>query len=521
MNDESLPKNRHLISIARNASIGMIGQVFFFFVRFLIAILITRTLGAKDYGIFLLGFNIITGIRIVALLGMRQAVVRFVAKYRATEDIPKVKGSVNFSLLLTTIFSLFLSIPIFIFADQISITIFHEPRLPSVLKIMLIGLPVSTCLLIILSALEGVRRVKHSVFIEKIALPLLRLILISVSFLIGFRILGLAWVWTVASIAGLIMAWFFWMKIYRGIKHVKAKFNVKEIFSFSIPIMLSGIFNKESRAVLILLIGVFYSSSEVGIYGVAERIIPFLLIPFVAYNTIFSPITAGLHAKSKTEELESVYKTGTKWVVVFTIPLFAFVYYFVDQIILIFGAGFGRSSDIMLVLLIGQFVNVATGSSGQLLAMTGKPLYNLFNSFLLFTTTIVLTIGMMKVFGLIGAALGYSIAIIIVNLVMIWEVWHLYKIHSFSLGYFKPVFSSLISFLLVSIMRHYININPSIYSNILWFVTFMCGYSILLKLFRFSKEDHLVVSVFKDKFTNLIEQLLGIISWKSTKKGSL
>jgi len=114
-----------------------------------------------------------------------------------------------------------------------------------------------------------------------------------------------------------------------------------------------------------------------------------LMMPFIAFNDIMKPVFSGLFAQKKMEEMESIFKVGCRWIILTTLPIFLLMLLFADDIVQIYGSGFSESAQVMVILLVGHFVNVASGSTGFVLSMTGRSLFVMWNSACLFVVNIV------------------------------------------------------------------------------------------------------------------------------------
>jgi O-antigen/teichoic acid export membrane protein len=491
-----------LITITKNAFLGIGGQLYFMFLLLGTAILITRKLGPELYGIVILAMNITAIVKVISLMGFEQTMVRFIAKYKAQKNISLVKGVVKFCLRITLIIILALSLVIFLATDFIANIIFNKPELAAVLRVLIFSLPFISCMLILISALQGAKLVKYKIFIEKILMPTFRFVSIAVILWLGFRLMGVVWARVLTSIVGFIAAYFIIIKKIGSLFEESASVDAKEIMSFSLPLLLSRLFYQNVNTVAILIIGFFFPAAEVGIFGVAMRTIPFLLIPFIAYNMIFSPIVSDLFTSGRTLELETIYKIGSKWVIFITLPLFILMCFFCDQIASIFGPEFKESAKIMVVLYTGQMASVFAGSSGLILTMTGKTILNLINACFLFILNIILTVVLINKCGVIGAAYAHSASRIIIHLLQIAEVWYLYRIQPYKIEHLKIIIASSITFLLTYILSKIYFIPTNTVSTIVLVSFFLLSYLSFIIIFGLSSEDHMVVEKIKNKLIN-------------------
>ena len=490
--DISLPPEQ-LATIAKNTGLGITGKVYFAFSRFLSTVLITRTIGPEQYGLYMIAMSLVSIAGIVGMFGLGSAMVRYVAHFLAIKQFAKVKGVLTFGTKVTLVSSLILMSTMIIFAEMIAGKIFGKPELTAIIRTMAISLPFLSLMQIFLSVLQGAQLVKYSIYLEQALRPTARLALIVLFFACGLGVLGVVWAWIIASILC------FWFSAYFLYKHMKvnrqkaATVSVKDIFTFSLPLWLSNIIRKNNVDIGILLVGAFLTSEQAGIYSVGLRMMPFLLVPMMAFSAIFSPIASGLFAKDSMNELGKLYKTGSRWVVTLTLPTFVLMVYFSKEIVSIFGQGFSGSREIMIILLVAQMINTATGSTADVLSMTGKTIYNLMNSIITFILNIGLTILFIEKFGPIGAAYALGASITAIQLMQLVEVWALYRIHPFSFNHLKPAGSCLLSLLFMALFKNALNIPDTIHWVLFQVVLFLTSYIVLLMISGLSNEDRIIV----------------------------
>jgi O-antigen/teichoic acid export membrane protein len=358
---------------------------------------------------------------------------------------------------------------------------------------MALAVPFLSLMAVLLSALQGAKLVKYKIIVEQIFMPLSRFVLILIFMWFGSQILGVVWAWTITAVAGFLLAVIFMLRRIGHLYGQTRSVDRKAILSFSTPLFLSRFFYQNRRTISIIILGGFYPADQIGIFGVAMRAIPFLLIPLFAFNAVFSPIISDLFTQGKLEELARVYKTGSKWVISATLPIFILIVFFSKELVTIFGSGFAESAKIMVILLIGQMVNVSTGSSAIMLSMTGKPLYNLFNTLILFVLSIGLTIFMINRFGPIGAAYAYSLSIIIVQLLQKIEVWYLYKIQPYTFDHIKPVICGISSFLVLYFLKGLFASANSFFAIIVLAAIFLLSYVFFLFAAGLSVDDRVII----------------------------
>ncbi len=488
--------HKHLVTIVKNAFLGIGGKLFFVVIRFGIVIVITRTIGAEKYGIYVLVMTVITFVEAIALLGLQPAMIKFVSQYKTLNDIDALRGAVNFAVKATLVTSAVLAVAVFLLKEPLSSTVFHKPEMAPVLAVMALGVPFTSIMLVMLSALQGIKLVKHKILVQQLLMPVFRLLSILIAFFLGYHLLGVAWAWVLTAIFGFMVAITMLAKRIGGISIMSSKVERKKILSFSLPLLLSQLLYQNINTFSILIIGIFLPAAQAGVFGIARRTIPFVIMPLLSFNAIFSPVVSDLFTSGQMDELRSIYKTCSRWVLTLTLPVAILMFFFSKDIALVFGRGFSESGEILVILLIGQMVTVGTGSTALLLSMTGKPLYNLFNTGMLCAFNVALTLFLISRYGIIGAAWAQTISITLVQLLQMAEVWYLYRIQPYKVDHVKPLLAGGFSFLILLVLKGHIALSNHVAGMALLSAVALLGYVLFLLFTGLAADDRVILDKF-------------------------
>jgi len=180
-----------LRNIAVNAGIGAFGIIFLNLMAFINNAIITRTLGADDYGLFVLATNILYFISVLSQLGFGGTIIRFVSYYTGKGTSGKVKGTILYGTKVLLFASLFVAVISIALSPIISQNIFDRPELNSYLKILLLSLPFLVVTVVFNSSLNGLKLIKYQVLSSNVLYPLVFFIFISFVFFFGYRLSGL------------------------------------------------------------------------------------------------------------------------------------------------------------------------------------------------------------------------------------------------------------------------------------------------------------------------------------------
>jgi O-antigen/teichoic acid export membrane protein len=338
------------------------------------------------------------------------------------------------------------------------------------------------------------------VLVQQVLIPSSRLICVVLAIALGYQLIGVAWSYVMAEVLGIMYSGYF---LFKGFPEIRQKspsiYEVRKITFFSLPLLFSGMFNRIVARADILIMGHYLSATMVGIYGIARRFLPLIMMPLGAFNSIFAPIISDLFVRKKKEDLEDQFKTIAKWVFMTSLPIFTLLTFFSKQILSIFGPGFVAGSLAMMILCIGQMVNAATGSVGFMLMMTGRPFANSLNSGLLCVTNILLNIYLIPRYGIVGAACASAFSITAIQLLRLAEVWYFLRMHPYRWDFLKPVFSGLFAVILATMISHSGMSTAQIFSLPILVTLFLLSYVGFLWLLKLSPEDHLVLNGLRRK----------------------
>jgi O-antigen/teichoic acid export membrane protein len=142
------------------------------------------------------------------------------------------------------------------------------------------------------------------------------------------------------------------------------------------------------------------------------------LFPIIlsVFNLAYSPILAARFKTGTSNELNMLYRAGTKWGIFLSLPAFVVLFVVPEALLVtVFGTAFAGGAQVLQVLMIGQLVNVCTGASGTTLIMTGqeRSLARIAWAALLFS--LLVNFALIPRLGAIGAAIAASTAQVVLN----------------------------------------------------------------------------------------------------------
>ncbi|MBP6414626.1 MAG: flippase [Bacteroidia bacterium] len=386
---------------------GMITQYLFVFV-------VARMLGPTALGSFTLSFTVLQLLAILGLLGLDNLLTRKVAAAKAADRPEDIKSAFITSIKITAISAVLLSFFLFIAAEYLANTVFHKPQLATHLKVMCFALAPFVFINIHAAAFRGMKNM-IGFTLYKAIIPLFNVAFIFIGYYSALNIsptLG----YMISCMLVMILYVIAWNK-YSRLKTVEVieTTSMKEMAQESLPMMITGSIFFILNWIDNLVIGIFRTELEVGLYDTAFKIASASAIILMAINAIQGPTFAEYHSKNDLSKLRESIFSSTKMLFYATLPFTILIIIFPEWILSFFGKEFEQASTALIILSIGNFFSSITGSVGILLQMTGhqKP----YNTIILFAafTSIILNIILVPRIGITGAAIASAAAKIIQN----------------------------------------------------------------------------------------------------------
>ena len=343
--------------------------------------------------------------------GTDMAVLRDVAVEVGEERWHRIRVPVARSAQIAGVVSLVVAVAIALAADPIR-GLFDLPEAKSrwVVEAAAFGLPFLALANVWLSATRGLKIMRYTLYVFWAGQPIVWIILMVVGWQfaetewMSVLAYSLSWVWA----AG--MAFWFWRKESRGWTPAPLEAgDLKRLFRYAGPRAPAALFSQLLFWTDLFILTNYVSDVEVGLYSAALRAGQILVLFLTSVSLMFSPFVADLHNRGEHERLNKLFKALTRWTLAATIPAFLLLVIAPDSALRVFGSRFEGGQTALLILLAGQFVNVATGSVGFVLIMVGRTGWDL----VVYAASLALNLGLAfwlcPRYGIEGAAIANAV----------------------------------------------------------------------------------------------------------------
>jgi O-antigen/teichoic acid export membrane protein len=498
--------NHSLKLIMKSSFIVLIGIFISKVFTYLYRVIIARTFEPSAYGLFSLAVIFVSVFSTIAALGMDSGILRFISLYRGKKEIDKSRYIFRFSFKVVFLSSILFGILLLLFSKFIAVEIFKNESLSLLLQYAGLFMPALSLIGIFLSALKAYEKIGWYSFLLNILVLFLQLtiLIILLLFKAGENSIIFSYLlgYTGVFFISILVCKYQIPEIFsKSILTSKEKLNVrKEFFSYSLPIVFSGLSIILFTSIDSFFIGYFLDAGEVGIYNAAIPIAALLLVIPGLFTQLFFPLITKEFSKGNKEVIEQLSKQVSKWIFTLNLPFFILFILFPGAIInILFGAEYLAAENAFRFLSIGVFFYSSFSIiSENLLSMAGKSKTILFNTLVSIILNITLSIVLTPKLGIEGAAISTMVAYICIGALNLIQSARKVKIIPIRRKMFSILFISCIPTTTLFFLRSLIKIN--ILSIIFLAIFFFLLFFVLILITKsFDKNDIMILSTIKKK----------------------
>ncbi len=414
---------------ARAAILVFFVRVFSAILAFALQVFLARWMGSEQYGTFVLVWVVATMLGGLSCFGLQTAVIRFVTEYRSQKDFRHLRGILlaapGFAIVTSIIVAILGFQMLYWFGEQIT----SIKVLPFYLA--LICLP----FMALEEIQEGIARSYEmpltAIGPAFIVRPASILGVMGFAYALGYpanAITALFSAIIATFIATILQSLILWRRIIRlntaefgRLKSPNADVEKRKNYTFqfrywisiSLPIFLAGGFYGLLLNADVILIGIFMNPESVAIYFAALKSLALVHFVHFAMRAASTHHFSQFYAEEDINGLSDYANKIARWTFWPTL-LFAVIMVLAGKyILMMFGTVFIDGQNLLLVLALGIVVRASIGPMDSLLAMAGQQKMVMWVLATTLLCNIILNVSLIPLFGIFGAAIATSSAMII------------------------------------------------------------------------------------------------------------
>jgi O-antigen/teichoic acid export membrane protein len=377
-------------------------------------IVLARLMGAHDYGIYSVAWTFVIVLGVMACGGFSSSANRFIPQYRQTTDPDGLRGFLRTSGLVaffigsamaaTGIGLVYLMRPVV------------EPYYVQPLMVILLALPFFAFGLV----QDGIARSYDWPFLAMLPTYIWRplavlVLLLAVVLVAGVQADALTTA-IVAVAATFLVAAYQYLHLRRRLApHVPkgpGRVDLKTWLAVSMPMLMVDGFLQLITSADVIMVSFFRDPDEVAVYFAASRTLALVHFVYFAVRAASAHRFSGYTHNKDQSGLAAYVEKATHWTFWPSLAAGAGLLLIAPLLLRLFGTGFEAGYPLIALLMIGVLARASVGPADALLTMTGHQnscagIYA--GTFLL---NVVLNLILIPPFGLAGAAIATSLAIL-------------------------------------------------------------------------------------------------------------
>jgi len=496
---------QHLTTIAKQSGIVFSGKFIGYILGLVSNFVLARFYGPKILGQFALVLATVNMISIFTIFGFNNGLTKYISRYRVTKQTKRLNEIIKIAFIYGVLFSLIGAILLFLLKDIVANNVFKDSGLVNCLTYgSWLVIPL-TIISIFNGLYRGFKQLQYPVISNEIIRRIIFSIIIIIFALLNFKNTPVV---IISSLFAQILVVFYLIGKISTLKinfknillipidnTLKEKKVKKEFFIYSSTLILISFMNIILHRIDKVMLGIYMTSEIVGIYNIASTVAGLITFLLVSSNMIFSSVISELYSVNKIKILGDLYSTITKWIIISTLPIVISIVFFPDTIMKFFGEVYIIGSSALVILALGQMINVFVGANGYILNMCGHEKLLLINNISMAIINVIFNAVLIPKIGILGAALSTGMSIAIINIIKVFEVKFLLGIIPYNKEYFFILINLLIMCLSSFITKLYWN---NVISVIIITIINM-GISIFISYKFKSKLDEIMFKKFKRK----------------------
>lgn len=384
------------------------------------SILLARGLGPEGYGQYVFVLAVISLLALPVGPGLGQLVTREVAKYHYGEEWGLFRGLLRRAHQWVILGSALMAAVIALLAARNAMWAVDDRW--TLLFLATLMLPLLGLNALRSSTLRGLRNVFYAQLPELLARPGLHLVIAGALLVAGMLNPATALASQIAATAMAFVAgaWFLWRLKPAEVGRARPDYRRGEWGRALLPFTLLAAVGSLNGQIGILALGWLSTDEDVAAIQVAMSGSMLVVLSLTIVNMVIGPHITRAHRDNDKLRLQQLSRQSARTALAVSLPIALPLILFGGPIVqLVYGDVYRDTVTLPLAILAGgQLVNVAFGSVGLLLTMSGYERDSLRCQISALVVNFVAAVALIPPFGVVGAALALVLGLLTFNVIL-------------------------------------------------------------------------------------------------------
>ena len=434
----STPAATDVQRLARRGSAGLVGSAVTALAQLALTVVVARALDQAQAGLFFAATSLFLILSTFSRLGTPTGLVWALSGQRARGEAGRLRPTIAVALPPVLVTGLVLAFGLTLAADPVAHWLLPDPAAPElidrmvvILRAMAFFVPVAAVYDAVCAASRGLGAMRSTIYVERLLRPVLQCAAVAaLAWYSGAVLVTLAWL--VPYLFALVLAA---RMLLAGLRRTAPPGTGPaprwQFWSFTGPRALANLAQTIQQRLDIVLVGALLGLREAAVYAAATRFLVLGQAAGLAISMAVEPSLGAELGRGRRAAAGSVYRLATAWLIVVTWPIYLFAFVAPGLVLAVFGHGYGAGAGVIRVLAAAMLVATGCGMVDLVLMMAGRTWWNLGNVGLGVSVFVVADLILIPRHGILGAAIGWAVAILINNLVPLAQVGAALRLHPF------------------------------------------------------------------------------------------
>lgn len=413
----------HLGALARGGAANLAGSVVAAVAAFALTVLVAHSLRQAEAGVFFSTTSLFLLATTLGQLGTGTGVVYFISQARARGHPGMARVIVRTATRPVLVVGLVVGATGVAAASWIAALVLGADAGTATpyVRLLAVFVPIAGMEAVWLAGIRGFGSMRVNALVDLVLRPVLQLVLVvAVLPLHEPAWIALAWggPYAVAALA----AGLAWRRRRSQLPAVAAGSACTGFWRFTGPRAMTSIVQMVMQRFDVVLVGALAGAADAAIYAAATRLIVAGQTATSAFTQATQPLLGHALARGDHHEANEIYQLSTAWLVLLTWPLYLLLMIFRVPLLGIFGHGYDAGTGVLVWLSVSMIVAIGCGLVDVVLSMAGHTSWNLVNAGTALACNLGLDLWLIPRYGVLGAAIGWAIAIGVRNIAALVQV---------------------------------------------------------------------------------------------------
>jgi O-antigen/teichoic acid export membrane protein len=464
-----------------------------------VTVLVARAFGKAEAGAFFTATSAFIIIGAIAGLGTNVGLTYYIARYRSLGEDRRIPALMRVAIIPVIVASIATAVFMFAVAVPLAHLVLkghaaHSGDSPTVvadaLRGLALALPFAGLLNAYLGASRGYGDMRPTALVGQVGLPVGKLLGVVAAVAAGSVAL-LAPLWAVSYVPMAFAAWLWGRRIGRNrarrpvslpdvppeiaallalstpvppvnrhrqpardssmpgsriSQRQESKANGRGFWRFTTPRAIANVAQNILQSVDVVLVAIILGPVQAAVYTAATRFLVIGQLGGTAVSRASQARFTELFTLGDRRGANNIYQTTTAWLVLLLWPVFLLSIAYGPLVLEVFGRSYRAGYGVMVILGFSMLLATVCGQVDMVLITSGRSSWSLANGLLTVGVNVGLDLILIPRYGILGAAIGWAVAIAVSNLMPLTQLAAVLRLHPFGRGTILACALSVLSF---------------------------------------------------------------------------